>query len=252
VNEREFLVLRFDAPLMSFGGVRVDEHGVTDVFPGLSMLTGLLANALGYRHGDFDRLQRLQERLRFGSRRDRPGRPLVDYQTVDLGQEFLHRTWTTRSVVAERGGSQEAKRGTHIRFRHHWADAVYTLVVTLDPADEAPRLDDLAAALERPQRPLFLGRKPCLPAARLLAGRISAPGVREALALTPLAERAEADDGAFLATWPRADGSQESRGGGRLLPVTDGRDWSNQVHVGRRLVWQGRIEVEAVGKETPT
>ena len=40
------LVLRFDAPLMSFGGVMVDQHGVIDRFPGTAMLTGLLANAL--------------------------------------------------------------------------------------------------------------------------------------------------------------------------------------------------------------
>ena len=31
-------------------------------------------------------------------------------------------------------------------------------------------LDDLAAALDRPARPLFIGRKPCLPAGRLVAG----------------------------------------------------------------------------------
>jgi CRISPR-associated Cas5-like protein len=36
----DILLLRFDAPLMSFGGVMVDQHGPTDRFPGLAMLTG--------------------------------------------------------------------------------------------------------------------------------------------------------------------------------------------------------------------
>jgi len=36
----DVILLRFDAPLMSFGGVLVDEHGVTRQFPGASMLTG--------------------------------------------------------------------------------------------------------------------------------------------------------------------------------------------------------------------
>ncbi|WP_324669367.1 type I-E CRISPR-associated protein Cas5/CasD [Geochorda subterranea] len=41
------LVMRFDAPLVSFGSVLVDQHGFIDLFPGTSMLTGLVANALG-------------------------------------------------------------------------------------------------------------------------------------------------------------------------------------------------------------
>jgi len=45
------LVLRLDAPMMSFGGVMVDQHGVIDRFPGVALLTGLIANALGWHHG---------------------------------------------------------------------------------------------------------------------------------------------------------------------------------------------------------
>ena len=42
------LILRFDAPMVSFGGVTVDQHGFTDSYPGQAMLTGLIANALGW------------------------------------------------------------------------------------------------------------------------------------------------------------------------------------------------------------
>ena len=54
-------VLRFDAPWMSFGGVVVDHHGFTERFPGRSLLTGLVANAIGLDHSDTDALQDLQE-----------------------------------------------------------------------------------------------------------------------------------------------------------------------------------------------
>ena len=46
---RRHLVLVLEAPLMSFGGVAVDNFGVIDDFPALSMLTGLLGNAPAYR-----------------------------------------------------------------------------------------------------------------------------------------------------------------------------------------------------------
>jgi CRISPR-associated Cas5-like protein len=51
----DFLLLRFDAPLMSFGGVMVDQYGPTDRFPGQSMrwviTTGIWKLSGTYRPG---------------------------------------------------------------------------------------------------------------------------------------------------------------------------------------------------------
>lgn len=249
MSEREFLVLSLDAPLMSFGGVAVDQLGVTERAPTLSMLTGLVGNALGYEHRDGAKLERLQERLAYAARLDRPGRRLVDFQTVDLGQEFLRQGWTTRGKVAGRAGGS-AKTGTHIRNRHYWADAVYTVVLELRPADEAPDLDAVEAALLSPARPLFLGRKPCLPAGRLVAKlpRVPAGSLRQALARAPLPPRAEPEEGNFEIWWPRAEGEPEPQGrdDARAVAVTDRRDWHNQVHTGRRFLWHGRLAEEEV------
>jgi len=169
----DILLLRFDAPLMSFGGPIVDNHGIIQTYPALSMICGLLANALGYDHYEFADLQRLQERLQYACRQDRPGTRLRDYQTVDLGQEFMSDdlAWTTWGSLERRKGGT-ASSGTQIRYRDYWADAMYTVALTLDPLDESPTIDDLEQALRTPERPLFIGRKPCLPAERLLLGRV--------------------------------------------------------------------------------
>ena len=45
---QRYLVLRLASPLIAFGGEAIDNLGVIRDFPALSMLTGLLANALGY------------------------------------------------------------------------------------------------------------------------------------------------------------------------------------------------------------
>ena len=69
------VILRFDAPMISFGSVIVDHHGFTDFFPGVSMLTGMIGNSLGWHHTDFERLQNLQDRIDFAARWDvRPNR----------------------------------------------------------------------------------------------------------------------------------------------------------------------------------
>ena len=80
------LLLKFDAPLMSFGGVMVDQHGPTDRFPGLSMLVGLFANALGYRHRDAERIEQLQNRIEYAARWDVKPESIIDYHTADLAQ----------------------------------------------------------------------------------------------------------------------------------------------------------------------
>jgi CRISPR system Cascade subunit CasD len=237
----EILILRFDAPLVSFGGVQVDQRGVTREFPGRSMLTGLVANALGYDHSAFEQLQRLQVRLRYAVRRDRAGTRLIDFQTVDLGQDFMREGWTTRGAPEGRGGGS-AKAGTHIRYRHYLADALYTLAFTLDPAEEEPSLDRVEAALREPERPLFLGRKCCLPATPLVVGRTSAISLGAAVrAAPPVPGRTDVQE-ALLAWWPVEEGDHAL--GSREVPVTDERDWANQVHVGRRFFREGRLPLE--------
>lgn len=65
---RQFLLLRLEAPMMSFGDVSVDERGPTQAFPAKSMLTGLLGNALGYDHREAVKLESIQNRLNYAVR----------------------------------------------------------------------------------------------------------------------------------------------------------------------------------------
>ena len=234
------LLLRFDAPLMSFGGVQVDQRGVTSDVPSKSMLTGLLANALGYEHKQAQLLSRLQDRIQFAVRQDRSGQALTDYQTVDLGQEFMRQGWTSRGALEGRKGGS-AKTGTHIRYREYLADAVYTVALHLRVPEERPTHDELATALASPARPLFIGRKPCLPARRILLDVVEAESALQALErLPPASSRADSDE-VFLAWW-----DDPAQGEAQIVPVTDERDWANQIHVGRRLLRTGTRRYQEV------
>lgn len=245
----DVLLLRLDAPLIAFGAPSVDQNGVVQPFPGRSLLTGLLANALGWDHRDFDKLQALQDRLQVAARIDRRGEPLLDYQTVDLGQSWMlpeEAGWTTRGKIAERGGASST--GTHIRYRHYRADSVHTVAVGLTGAPEPPSIDELRAALEAPARPLFLGRKSCLPAAPILLNTTSATSPLAALAEVPrLGRSRRPDDGPLLAWWDDASTDEVKAVVGPIetIVVSDERDWRNQVHVGRRFWAHGRIDAPA-------
>lgn len=232
------LLLRLDAPLMSFGGVVVDETHPTERFPGASMLTGLIGNALGWDHRDIESLHALQERLRHAARWDAEPERLVDYHTVDLGQDFMLETgWTTRGRREDRGKG-DATSGTHIRLRHYWANGVATVALALAEGS-TPDLLAVEAALRAPARPLFIGRKTCVPAAPLLLGRRQAENLRTALAAEPLA-----DIGPRLrprrvsALWPLDEGP-----GAQAVAVHDRRDWRNNLHRGHRSYAVGFLEV---------
>ena len=249
------IILRFDAPLLSFGGVVIDQNGVTRMYPARSMLAGMLGNALGYDHRDADLLQKLQERIDYAVREDRPGQLLRDFQTVDLSQPFLWEGWTTRGRVQERFGEsgneirslkKAASRGeppphtektTHIRYRDYLADAIYTVALALRTPDGDPDIARLETALRAPARPLFIGRKSCLPAEPIFLARYPAENLRDALVRAPLSARASANR--RLRVWRSAEGPQV-RG---ALPLTDERDWTNQIHVGRRFIVEESIDV---------
>lgn len=233
---RDFLLLRLDAPLMSFGAPLVDQHGFTLRFPGRAMLAGILANALGYEHGDFAQLTKLQEGLDYAVRQDRADVPLVDFQTVFLGRAHMRQGgWTSWGRTEERSGGSPHE--THIRYRHYCADAAYT--VALETKAPAPSLIELEQALRTPARPLFIGRKCCLPSVPLLlpSGRVQAETLLAALDQAPLA-RASAREraGQRLCWWPDEPGLPQ---GSRIVAVTDERDWENQIHVGKRYLHEG-------------
>ena len=236
----QHLVLRLEAPLMSFGGETVDNYGVIRSFPAASMLAGLGANALGWRRTETERHQRLQDRLVFAARIDREpagGVRLTDFQTAAINN--TEEGWTTR-------GHPEGRRGgtftNHLRYRDYFADMRVTVALRLEPAAETPTLDELAAALQEPARPLFLGRKPCLPAAPLLAGFSDAPTALEALLAFPLAAAANAPD--IRTLWPDGEGAADTIEGlapSRSYLLTDQRNWRSGLHGGGRPVHESRI-----------
>lgn len=237
----DVLILRFDAPMMSFGAPIVDKHGEIRPFPARSMIAGLIGNALGFDHSEFDKLQNLQERIRHASRQDRRGKKIQDYQTVDLSKPYMDddRAWTTRGKLEQRKGGS-ASSGTHIRLRDYWADATHTVALTLATRESGPGLSDIEEALQEPERPLFIGRKPCLPARNLLEDRLEAESLLSALEEVPLADDADSRD-EHRAWWPVEPNT--SKPGAE--PITDERDWANQIHVGERWIATGEIEVRA-------
>lgn len=239
------LVLRFDGPLMSFGSVIVDQHGFIDRFPGTSMLTGLLANALGWRHGDVDQLNALQMRLIHASRWDITPQHIVDYHTVDLGHPKMRQPgWTTRGAPEHRDGGEAAKYGTHQRYRHYWADGLMTVALGLRGEDASPTLEDVHQALLRPARPLFLGRKTCLPARPLLdpvTPVMEGPDILSILRHVPVWERDGTPDdnpATKMASWPD-DLPYDGRS--QIREVYDMRDWANQVVTGPTRRYEGKI-----------
>jgi CRISPR system Cascade subunit CasD len=237
----EVLIMRLEAPLMAFGGAIVDNYGIIRDYPSLSMITGLLANALGYFHGETEKLQRLQERIRFAVRCDREGEKLQDYQTVDLGQEHLVDTgWTTRGKREDRGGA--SSKATHQRFRDYLADAVYTIALSLDPVNEQPTISDLTMALKEPERPLFIGRKPCLPSACIFCTVMESASPLSALEEHPQVKRGD-NKGKIRAWWHDSFGDRPQS---RKTVIYDERDWQNQIHAGRRFIYEGTINVPEV------
>ncbi|WP_103026587.1 type I-E CRISPR-associated protein Cas5/CasD [Salinibacter altiplanensis] len=224
-----FSILRFDAPMMSFGAPIVSEEGRIQPYPALSMMTGVLANALGFERSEADRHEHLQGAISYAVREDVPGEKIEDYQTADLGLPHMQAkgkkesvAWTTWGHLDQRGSGNTDT--TNIRNREYWADAQYTVALHVDgrPADE---IED---ALLRPERPLFIGRKPCLPAKRLFQGTVDAPSPKEALHL-PSTIPTDENDTRIVPTrlWHESDDG---------MPVTDARDWANQIHVGERHI----------------
>lgn len=220
---------------MSFGGETVDSYGIIRAFPAASMLTGLLANALGLRRIERESHQSLQDRLVFAARIDREphgGLGMRDFQTAEINN--TEQGWTTR-------GRPESRRGgafrNHLRFRYYFADMKATVALRLEPGAEQPSLEDLAASLLEPARPLFVGRKPCIPSVELFAGYSEGGTALAALLAWPLADEGPSAE-AVRTIWPNGEGADEIKVNRRYM-LTDQRNWLSGLHGGGRAVCEG-------------
>ena len=231
-----WLVLRFDAPLMAFGGVAIDQMGPVREFPATSMIVGLIGNALGWHWRDRESHQAIQKRLIFGARRECDGALLTDVQNAQLAK--TDRGWTTHGQPEGRAGASYA--APHRRIREYHADLSVRVVMRLEPANEEPSLDDLANALDAPARPLFLGRKTCPPSRPLLdpepARWLSADTVHEALLAIP-------GHGEMRALWPAGEGPETGESVERIVDLPDLRNWRVGYHAGTRRVVEGRLSL---------
>jgi CRISPR system Cascade subunit CasD len=229
------LVLRLEAPLVSFGGEAIDNLGVIRPFPAKSMITGLLANAAGIERYECEVLQSLQDNLVMGSRIQQDRQLLRDFQTAELSKS--DQGWTTHEEVEGRGGGTASYLGPHLRRRDYWTDAHVTVVLRVLPGSPFT-IGEIAEALQHPARPLFLGRKTCIPSSPVYNGDVLAPSISAALIAlfdtgflnTDLSFQwpafEEPGDAELLSQFPDA----------RLEPVCDERNWITGVHCGERLV----------------
>lgn len=231
------LLMRLEAPLTAFGGETIDNFGVIRDFPALSMVTGLLANALGYRRLESDLHDRLQSRLVLGARLESEVRRLTDFQTAQLSKG--DKGWTTWGVPEERRGGPDSYSAPHLRYRDYHASVNVLIALRLEPSDESPTLPELAEALDHPARPLFIGRKSCLPSRRIFAGWQDATNVLQALQTAQLPESTSR----LRLQWPDGEGALE---GDRSLDLCDERNWTSGVHGGWRPVREGCLDVPGV------
>lgn len=241
------LILNLESPLMAFGGETIDNLGVIRWFPAASMLTGLFANALGWRRTERERHQRLQDRLIFAARIDREpagGVRMTDFQTAQLGAN--DKGWTTRGQPEGRAGGANTYDAPHLRYRDYFADMHVTVSLRLQPEAEAPILDDLSNALQEPARPLFIGRKPCLPTTSLFRDFSEGDTALAALLATAIDDSDRSQDSVKL-LWPKGEGV-DGVTANRTYMLTDQRNWGSGLHGGGRQVYEGTARRSQFGQ----
>jgi len=178
------LLLRFDGPMQSWSTAGFADRP-TLPFPTKSAIVGLLANAHGRKRSEsIDDLVALTT----GVRADQTGCPMTDFQIAG------HDGWRSAD------GKLHTDTGK-IRRKGYLTDAVFTAALT----GPAGLIEQTADAVERPARPLFLGRRCCPPAAPILIG-ISELTVLDALRSVPYQGHRPDPPARFLVAMDSPDG----------------------------------------------
>lgn len=233
----DILLIRLEGPLQAWGDAAFDTRRPTRVFPSKSALAGLFASALGYTYRDAVLTARLQASLHYAVRADRVGTVVTDFQTAELAT--VQSGWTSWGIehrgignvirTVQVRGRLPIQSATQILLKGYLADASFLAAVSLDV--KAPvTLDALASALQRPARPLFLGRRACLPSRPLLEGRVTADSLYRALSIGL--------EVSVPCWYEPSDGPEVSEG---CFDCWDLRDYATDRFEGRRRLVRGMV-----------
>ncbi|MEV0681701.1 type I-E CRISPR-associated protein Cas5/CasD [Actinosynnema sp. NPDC050436] len=170
------VLLHLSGPLQSWGGDSPWNRRDTGRYPTRSGLLGMIGAIVG--HGRDESLAELDS-LRFTIRIDRPGQPVMDYQTVGGGRPHK------QTPLLASHSFRPAGKGTLVSERFYLSDAAFTVAVTGDGV----LVDRLSRMLARPVYAPYLGRRSCPPAGLLVLGRHDDP-VHALSETVPLARKA--------------------------------------------------------------
>lgn len=218
------LILRLAGPLQSWGERSAFMVRDSTDFPTRSGIIGMIAAAEGRpRTAVIDDYAALG----FTIRVDRPGRRLVDFHTIGGG---LPRELT---VPTAKGEHRSEAKATLVSYRHHLADAVFTVAVT-GPDDLISRV---TAALRDPHWAPYLGRRSCVPDEPLLLRGNATDPVRELLTAVPLSasRRTTKDIIPVTFLWDRPSGEADA-----VIEITDvpGSFAPHDRRYGTRRLWR--------------
>lgn len=171
-ERKTILVLRLEGPLQSWGENAKWDFRDSSTMPTKSGIVGLLGCAMGEERGSQVLLE-LAKSITVAVRADRPGVKFVDFQTVQ-----------GNPLRTADGGKRS--NNTFLSPHAYLQDASFTVFIDT----KAEWQQRIVSALENPRWCMYLGRKNCVPSRPILADRMEAADLMEALKEYPAAERA--------------------------------------------------------------
>lgn len=155
------ILLKFSAPLQSYGTSSHFETRHTDYYPSKSAVVGMIAGSLGYRRDETEKIKRLKD-INFAVRVDQEGTLLRDYHTAKKYKKTgdFDRTYVTN--------------------RYYLQDAIF--VVGISSEDEG-LMAEIEEGLKYPYFQNFLGKRSLPPTADYILG-VSDKEIIEALSET--------------------------------------------------------------------
>lgn len=216
---KALLVLRLEGALQAWGEMSKWDFRDSADLPTKSGIIGMLGCALGLERGDPE-LPALSECVRLAIRADRSGVRTVDFQTV------------TGAPLRNAEGKPKSGGNTIISRHAYLQDACFTVFLETD--DQLR--ERLAAALQAPKWPLYLGRKNCVPARPVLEAETTAyASLEDAVRRFPAAERAVWP---MLCEWEEASDARSScQRPDRLV--------SGDREFALRRVWRGTVKEDS-------